>query len=179
MTTLYKRLTPACLRFNVKKRLNWNRTFTATTPTSTGVANSEPRRLAEPIASANATTPVNGSAGASVAAARLPTWCDAPWAQGYAALHRRIMAGELPAAETRFLLLRPHERAGLGNRLRAVSGALALAVCVWLALAVCGRLALERMTIPMALVRGSQRAACNCSGSNSARTPLGLWAAHG
>jgi len=50
------------------------------------------------------------------------------WLLKYAKLHREIMAGERAVSDTRFLIVRPHERAGLGNRVRAIFGALSLAV---------------------------------------------------
>jgi len=51
-----------------------------------------------------------------------------PWLEHYSKLHASIMKGGQSLEDTRYLILRPHERAGLGNRVRAIQGALALAV---------------------------------------------------
>lgn len=60
--------------------------------------------------------------------AALPEQCDLPWVRRYVALHSDIMRGRAPVKETRYLLMRPHAKAGLGNRLRAIFGALSFAV---------------------------------------------------
>ena len=73
-------------------------------------------------------TPGLGDGAALLSLPPAGSLCDRPWLRRYAKLHGDIMAGRHGEAATRFLLVRPHERAGLGNRLRAVFGALAVAV---------------------------------------------------
>ena len=58
----------------------------------------------------------------------LPRHCDLPWIHRYTALHSRIIHGHAPPNDTRYLIMRPHSKAGLGNRMRAILGALSLAV---------------------------------------------------
>ena len=58
----------------------------------------------------------------------LPRHCNLPWIHRYTALHSRIIHGHAPPKDTRYLLMRPHSKAGLGNRMRAIFGALSLAV---------------------------------------------------
>jgi hypothetical protein len=58
--------------------------------------------------------------------------CDRPWVLQYSMLHSDIMNGKLEPSRTKFLLVRPHDRAGLGNRIRAITGALAVAASPFL-----------------------------------------------
>jgi hypothetical protein len=82
----------------------WNRTFEA------------PPRL--PISKQQRTVP----------SYRSHSCYSRPWLEQYAKLHVSIMKGDQSVEDTRYFILRPHERAGLGNRVRAIQGALALAV---------------------------------------------------
>lgn len=50
------------------------------------------------------------------------------WVEQYSLLHSQIMNGSMSLSESRLLILRPHVRGGLGNRIRAMTGALAFAV---------------------------------------------------
>lgn len=58
----------------------------------------------------------------------LPKPCDRTWLHEYAMLHTSIMNGEMSFENTKYVIVRPHERAGLGNRIRAIHGAFAFAV---------------------------------------------------
>lgn len=58
----------------------------------------------------------------------LPKPCDRTWLHEYAMLHTAIMSGEISPDATKYVIVRPHERAGLGNRIRAIHGAFAFAV---------------------------------------------------
>lgn len=56
------------------------------------------------------------------------TFSEIPPKKEYATLHTAIMAGEMSPEATKYVIVRPHERAGLGNRIRAIHGAFAFAV---------------------------------------------------
>lgn len=88
--------------------------------------NAQSRRSHSPTPTATPPAPAKNSSSPSFGS--LPKHCDLPWVRRYVALHSKIMQGRVAPADTRYLLVRPHAKAGLGNRMRAIFGALSLAV---------------------------------------------------